>query len=261
MRELNIEQVKEIQLSILQKVADFCDNNDVSYFLAAGTMLGAVRHKGYIPWDDDIDIIVPRPDFERLLKLFDVDNLSLGYPSLSSNYLYPFLKISDNRTYLKEEFTSEMNIGVHIDVFPLDGFPEEDKLIDCHLKKLKSLRKPILFKAFKFGNSLSSYKKTVLSVAKFFTPINYYIKKTIKTAKLYDFESSKNAGIAVWGYGKREICPRSVFDDSVIITFEKRRFKAPIGYKQYLENLYGDYMQLPSKNERKPKHSFKAFYK
>lgn len=261
MEELNIDQIKKIQLEVLQSTANFCDKNNITYFLAAGTMLGAIRHKGYIPWDDDIDIIIPRPDFERLLKIFNVDNLSLGYPSLSSRYLYPFLKISDNRTYLKEKFTVDMNFGIHIDVFPIDGFPTEEYLIAQHLEKLEGYRKPILNKIFHFSNKLSMHKKLILGAKRSIIPVNYYIKKTINAAKLFDFETSSNAGIAVWGYGKREVCPKAVFDDYAIVEFEKRKFKAPIGYKKYLETVYGDYMQLPPKTERKPKHHFKAFYK
>lgn len=261
MRELDIDEVKKIQLEVLQRTAEFCDHHDITYFLAAGTMLGAIRHKGFIPWDDDIDISIPRPDFERLLKIFNVDHLELNYPDRCANYYYPFLKISDNRTYLKEEYTSEMNLGVHIDVFPLDGFPEETNLREEHLKKMKSFRKPILFKAFKFGPTMSNYKRIILSVVKFFIPIKYYIKKTIATAKIYKFESSPNAGIVVWGYGNREICPFTVFEGSVIVEFEKKKFKAPVGYKEYLETVYGNYMELPPKEEQKPKHHFKAYYK
>lgn len=261
MKELTIAEVKDIQVEILQSVADFCDQNNITYFLAAGTMLGAIRHKGFIPWDDDIDIIIPRPDYERLLKTFKADHLDIGYPTLSSDYFYPYIKISDNRTTLKEDFTLDMGLGVNIDVFPLDGFPQEEKQIDEHLAKLRSYRKPILFKVFKISERLVSYKKLILNTLRFLTPINYYLKKVIKTAKLYAFETSENAGIAVWGYGKREVCPQTVFTDSVEVEFENRKFKAPIGYEKYLTNVYGDYMQLPPKSERKPKHHYQAFYK
>lgn len=261
MKELSIDQIKHIQVEILQSVADFCDQNNITYFLAAGTMLGAIRHNGFIPWDDDIDIIIPRPDFERLLKIFKMENLDLGYPTLSSNYLYPYIKISDNRTYQKEKFSVEMNLGIHIDVFPLDGFPKEEDLIKQHLLKLKSYRKLILNKIFKLSNRLSNFKRIVLGVIRYVIPVKYYIKKIIKTAKLYEFETSENVGIAVWGYGKGEVNPREVFRDSVEIEFENRIYKAPIGYDIYLTNLYGDYMKLPPESERERKHHFKGFYK
>src|SRR5690625_114441 len=159
MKALDLEEIKQIQLSILRRVAFFCKQHDIAYFLCGGTLLGAVRHKGFIPWDDDIDIMMPRPSYEKFLKEFKYEHLSLYHYKKTKNYGYPFIKIGEDRTVLRETFIKKnIDMGVFIDVFPIDGFPKKEKDIQNHVKRLRNYKAFILWKIFRFSQHLAFHK-------------------------------------------------------------------------------------------------------
>lgn len=262
MRELNIKEIRVIQLNILKQVTDFCDRREIEYFLCAGTMLGAIRHKGYIPWDDDIDIMIPRPDYERLLSIFDIEGLSFYDISKYDKYDKTFGKVADDTTLLIENVSTKFNIGVNIDVFPIDGFPEDENIREKHLNKLLLYRKAILLKIVKFRrgrgiikNLFLFFAKCVLSLLSF----KYLVNKTVSLAKKYDYLNSTYAGLAVWGYGKREIFPKHIYKSNMNVDFEGYTFNVPKAYNEYLSGLYGDYMKLPPKDKQFTHHDFKAY--
>ena len=122
MRIITSEELRKIQLDLLQKTADFCESNGLRYFLCGGTLIGAVRHKGYIPWDDDIDIAMPRSDYEKFISIFNRPQNYYQVMSFETNpdYAYAFAKVYDNRTILKE-LHYKGTIGAYIDVFPADA--------------------------------------------------------------------------------------------------------------------------------------------
>ncbi|MFR5682857.1 MAG: phosphorylcholine transferase LicD [Clostridia bacterium] len=126
---MSLEEIKSIQLDILSQVANYCDRNGLRYFLAYGTLLGAVRHKGYIPWDDDIDIMMPRPDYMQFINSFNNEKCALrvGSHYLDKNYPYVIAKVYDTSTLCKENIDVEYSIGINIDVFPIDGLPETER--------------------------------------------------------------------------------------------------------------------------------------
>lgn len=260
MEKLDLKGLKLIQLNILKQVADFCDKNGIVYFLCGGTLLGAIRHGGYIPWDDDIDIMLPRPDYEKLVANFQSPNLKLYHSDSTRNYYYPFAKISDDRTLLRETYSKQkIDIGVNIDLFPIDGFPEKKKETLNHLKHIGRYRSWLNWKIFTLSERLKWYKKLIFSVIPFFIPGKYLITKINSSAKKHEFLKSSKAGITVWGYGKREICPQIIFTKDTVVKFEGYAFKAPLNYHTYLEKVFGDYMKLPQKEKRVSHHKFRAW--
>lgn len=260
MKELTIDEVKKIQLSILKRVTHFCEENDLRYYLCAGTMLGAVRHKGYIPWDDDIDIMMPRPDYEKLLMKFKVDNLQLHHYNTTDHYYYPFAKIGAEHTRLKETLSTQAStMGINIDVFPLDGYPASEEEIQQHLTKIKELKKRLYSKISVVNNRLAWYKKMYIKAVAYLINGKRTAQKIDEIAKEFDFSSSPNAGIAVWGYEEREVCPKKVFTSGREIEFEGSFFNGPKDYDTYLTRVYGNYMQLPPKDQRVSHHDFKAW--
>lgn len=129
MRNISFEEMKKVELEILSFFADFCETHNLRYFLAYGTLIGAIRHKGFIPWDDDVDIQMPREDYDILISLFNIGNDSpyrLISP-LEKQSCYTIVKIIDTRTIKIENGIKNDPLGIDIDIFPLDGIPSVDK--------------------------------------------------------------------------------------------------------------------------------------
>ena len=144
MREIQFEEMKKIELNILIYFTEVCEENNLRYYLGGGTLLGAVRHKGFIPWDDDIDVMMPRPDFQKLLSLsINNENYNIIKPG-TAGYYYNFAKLVDTRTILEEKGIKRIDgLGVYIDIFPLDGMPETPDARKKRFKELNSIRKRI----------------------------------------------------------------------------------------------------------------------
>lgn len=269
MKELNQKQIRSIQIEILKKTAEFCERNKISYFLCGGTLLGAVRHQGYIPWDDDIDLMMIRSDFERFKKEFEIPGYSLNdFESKGKDFTVPFVKIQKDGTLLQESKIPGMKTGINIDIFPIDGFPNDLEERRLHLKKLAKLIETI-----KLNNQIFSYqqypvfwKSLLISLLFVFRKIIAGFSSTLKSceqldrlANKYDFDTADLAGIAVWGYGQREVCPKEVFTEQIELKFEDQMYAAPKDYHTYLTNLYDDYMKFPPEAERKSHHHLKGF--
>lgn len=269
MQEIKIGELREIQLAILEYVNSFCTENKINYSLSGGTLIGAVRHKGYIPWDDDIDIMMPRPDYEKFCATFNdfatKNNLKLINSFNDRQFFQPFSKVVDTRTYLIETYNRPIDkMGVYIDVFPIDGLPNEEKKRDFYWKRIFKKRN-FASVIYQKNNSKEYGFKKVARLVLFYLlkifPANFFAKKINKTAMKNDYASSEYIACSVFGYGRKEEMPKSVFDSFIDVDFEGRKFKALAGWKTYLTNLYGDFMQLPPKEKQVAKHDFKAYWR
>lgn len=257
MCEIRIEEAKKMQLEILKEVASFCDKNNLRYFIYYGTYLGAVRHKGFIPWDDDIDICMPRPDYDSFIESFQHEYYSVFSWKKENLCLCPFGKVIDIRTELKENGDWGEPMGVNIDIFPVDGLPTDDR------KRKKWINRMRLCWGMQVAASVGDYSRRPLAhrieialIKTFYKiiPIQHYLAGlTIKRAKKYSFDESEYVAVVVWGYGMREVVHR----DSIIplrkIQFEDNEFWAP-ATDECLKHAYGDYMQLPPEEKRVYRH-------
>ena len=258
MTPLNLQEIKQIELDILKSYANFCKKNNLTYFLCGGTLLGAVRHKGFIPWDDDIDVFMPRPDFERFVQLTKENGIEAHYDSCfyrdtKINVAYPFVKIVDNRTKVVEKTKNEKNLmGIWIDVFPIDGFSN-----NMTINKLFCIRKQFWKRlCFTFSDDLSKVDKKkkigkmlVMPFLKLLGQKRLF-GKLEKICRKYDFDKSKNVGCTVWGYKIKEMIPKSSLLPASDIIFEGETFHAPADPSVYLSSIYGDFMQLPPEEKR-----------
>lgn len=255
-RKLNGREIQLAILNILQYFDKYCKKYGLTYYLAGGTLLGAVRHKGFIPWDDDIDVCMPRPDYERLLIIFK-DNANEKY-SLSSydvgNSYRPYVKILDLTTKVIAK-TSEDEQHLWIDVLPVDGLPDSEDEIKKIYWLCNIYRDTLNLTRCKLGTGKTPLRrmgKYILQPLVRLYGENRLIKKIENVARSHKYESSKNVGVITWGlYGPREKMLKHEFEKSVEVTFEGSQYPAFSCWRSYLSNLYGDYMKLPPIEKRK----------
>lgn len=263
MREIDTEQLKQIQLEMLREVAKFCEENNINYWLDSGTLIGAVRHKGYIPWDDDIDIGMLRPDYDKFLQLFNRQSQVYKAYSIenNSNFYYPYAKVLDTRTVLYEPDEKGVKTNVYIDVFVYDNAPTDKDELKKMYKNRDLYRGLNNTRTRMFTGFTTGFKRVVKWLMYPFLclfPRNYFCKKMINNSKKY---CDKDTGyIGNFTAVVEVLCSKELFKDFVYLEFEGQKFKAPVGYDKWLRTLYGDYMQLPPEDKRKPRHTFKAYF-
>lgn len=265
MNQLNLNEVREIELNLLKRFKAYCEENDIRYFVSNGTLLGAVKYKGFIPWDDDIDVLVPREDYNRMVEDFeDSDQYRMFSFERNSEFFYPFAKFCDMTTR-KEEFNMDNGValGIDIDIFPLDSWNDDLGKAKCEVKKIsKAMFRLGLTKMAK-SDSINRIKRFIKSIFMMFYKVlgsKYFIKQIISFCKKTDGEKSGYLGCKSWCvYGEREIIPAHVFADTIEVEFEGDKFSAPAGYDVYLRSLYGDYEKDPPLEEQKTHHKYNAY--
>ena len=260
------DAIRNIQLNILKHFIDVCEQNSIRYFLAYGSMLGAIRHNGFIPWDDDIDVMVLRDDVHKLISFFNNGKYSIINSKINKKYFSPLLKAYDSSTLLIQDYGQNegLNLGVYIDVFVLDKVPSDEIYRKKFYKKADDYR-------FKWALSCSRFnsksKNAFVWFVKKIISIPYKIIGSHHFAMKYDrFASSYNNdnylyGIVVYGEGfDKEYAYTEQDLENIEVMFEGIKVLIPKSYDLVLKRCYGEYMELPPTEERK-KHSFKAYYR
>ena len=252
---LSLKEIQSIEYSILLKFHEFCEVHQLNYMLTYGTLLGAVRHKGFIPWDDDVDVMMPREDYERFILLFhsvginDMEILS----SEKSEYYYPFIKLCDTRTVAKME-DNKTEHGIWMDIFPIDNVPNSQKQCEYFHKKIRFYKNVVIA----FTTDFVSAKKNMKLLAKIFFSICGNLKGKKKITRILEKEcikyNAKDTGLysaVVWQTSIGGNMTKKDISERKKLLFVDKYFFVPNDYTNYLESLYHNYMQLPPEDNRK----------
>lgn len=267
-----MKEIQAVSLEILKKVADVCDSQGLKYSLAWGTLIGAVRHHDYIPWDDDVDIIMSRPDYIKLKKYFN-DNANNLYPlKLFDNdvkdYPYELARVSNDEYYIDTCNEKPCGMGIFIDIYILDGTGDTyEDAWDFASKMCKYPRLIFLAtrKYYHFGTTRGFFKR----IFKFFVFIyakimgkNYFERRMMANIRDDSYNENEYVGCVTWcERPKYSVIKKSEYEDLIEIQFGKYTFKVIREYDKYLKMWYGDYMQLPPEKERIYHHLYKAYKK
>jgi len=271
--QLTMQQTQAIALEILHTVAGICEAQKLRYALIYGTLIGAVRHHGFIPWDDDVDIMMPRPDYDKLLAYLDIHideypNLKVFNRDTCPAYPYMITRISDDRYVIEMENEKPYGMGVFIDIYPYDGLgTTKEECIRYGLKgdRLSSLCYQATRDHFAMETTTSPLRKLLkfpVYLAAKLCGKDFFQKKLEKLARVKDYETSSHVGCVVWlSWGEKDIFPRQWFEETILMPFEHYEFRVPKCYDQVLRHEYGDYMQLPPEEDRIGHHFYKAYEK
>lgn len=262
MKKMDSSELKKYQVGILDYVHEFCVKNNIKYFIDSGTLLGAVRHGGYIPWDDDIDVGMLREEYDVFREKFTDETGRYVFASVETDKKCPFAhgKVYDTHTVLYEPDERGRKLAVNIDVFVYDDAPEDDALLEEQYKKrdiyryLNNRRTGVPASDVPFKTKVVYY--TFHYVLKVF-PFNFFTKMVSKNSQRYKGENTSRVGNFT-AYTKM-ICSKRVFDEFIDIEFEGKKYRAPKGYDEWLRAFYGDYMELPPEEKRVSTHRFVAY--
>ena len=261
--KLSIEETHKYTLNLAKRIIDIINDNGLRYWVTYGTLLGAIRHKGFIPWDDDFDIGMPREDYNKLLEIFDSDR-NRYYPiTLHNKYtnkycFYNISRVCDERFYLKFD-GHKYHSGLFIDIYPFDGMGNSDDLkywnhyfSNYHkFMKCAYLSESIgLFGRTKLNKILNI---PMLLLAKIHGN-RYYLDK-LDQYKKFDLYDSKYAGVPCWEPFVHTNC----YTELIELPFEDFTVMVPRNYDLLLRESYGDYMKLPPEEQRKPQHGYIAY--
>ncbi len=271
LKQLSIDEIKNCEINILSTFADFCDKNNLHYYLAYGTLIGAVRHKGFIPWDDDIDVEMPRNDYNKLIEILlhqnnlITENIELKTP-FSKNYQYPFAKVIDNTTFVQEiTMKKKYKTSVWIDIFPLDNIPDSPQEAKQFINKAKKISKYYFYTIErKYSGKDLIGKIKFNTIRLLLTPVYKIINQKQRINRFAQKYSSQNTQrfteLIANNYAEFSIRDNS-FLAQTEIEFENKMYTTFANYDKFLNNYYGDYMVLPPEEERVLAHSLTAYKK
>ncbi len=261
----DIREIQQMELGIMEYIHEVCQKIGVKYFLAYGSLIGAVRHKGFIPWDDDMDICMLREDYEKLQDYL-IANPDERYEVMSYknnlNYVYPFMKVQDNHTYLLEEDVRiDSNMGIYVDIFPVDGY-EDDSVFKDKMTRLIKKRQLSCYTFKGITNTkslLNSLIRYISVIIFYFTNTNKYIRGIDELAKSRKVSDYEEVDYLIYKDMNKPVWRREWLEQVTTGTFEGKEFMIPKNYHEILTSDYGDYTQLPPVELRFSHHDFQLW--
>lgn len=267
-KALTLEEQKRIMIRMLEKLINFLDANDLNYTLAFGTLIGAVRHKGFIPWDDDLDITMPYEDYQRMIDILKTtkiaDNIEFSCHENNPDHLWAFGKVYDTSTKLDEMIfvnkyakrQDSLKFGLYIDVFPTYAAPDtpaeralfERKIQRNYKNAIRASRKVV------FPKSVKNYIKTLIYKVAFIPyrliGLDHYLNEHDRLIASY-FEKNTDSVCNNLSIRHYAFFDKDVYKNTIIVPFESIKAKIPENYDLVLKSMYGDYMSLPPEEERR----------
>lgn len=268
MKEPTEEQFKKRLINMLNYFNNYCEHKKINYYLMYGSLLGAARHMGMIPWDDDIDLMIPRSDFEKLIKNFNKNNNKYKIISTytNKNFTAPLAKLVDTETILLQNygFNEKVELGIYIDLFVFDGMSSDGKKRNKQIKKAIDLTNKWIRANHGFYYQNSSFFKNILRAIKHIPNkimgYKYYLNQIEKNQTRFNYNESEFVGNLGYLTTNKESFPKSYFEKSYL-KFENILCPVPKEYKKILKQLYGDWKKLPPKEKRVSHHSYKCYIK
>ncbi len=261
MRQItDVQELRQYQMGILDEIHRFCTEKGITYFLSSGTLIGAVRHKGYIPWDDDIDLYMPRESYERFCAEFNdpEGHLELLEPRKTKHYIYTFAKVADVRTKMVEAWYDNFPIGIYVDIFPVDYVTENIKKRQFLFWLKKNLFRIYIDKRMRLFRDKKPWHVFKRIVCRLLPIPSSTINQWLRQIQWHKTPTNTVCNMTEVGPSIKGCFSAECIMSDVDIEFEGKTYKTMVGYKEYLEHTYGDYMKLPPEDQRQT-HKFEAY--
>lgn len=271
MKALTPREVQLGELEVLKSLDALCNRLGLRYFLTYGTLLGAVRHQGFIPWDDDVDVMMPRPDYEKLIAYLmahqeEIAPLKLMHYKTNKQYIYSISRLCDTRYWIDYQGATDYGLGLFVDIYPLDGcgntLEEAEQIMNSSKMDLAMIG---LAGENKFHHSVTG--GLVRSAGKFLAycyakllGANHFAAKLDARGKSRPYES-KYVNLTVWSTTVRRPFERAFFEELTRMPFEDAMLCVPSRYDEVLRQCYGDYMKLPPDDQQIAHHYYTAYLK
>lgn len=264
-RQLETKECRQIQLDILCEIKAVCERHELRYILDYGSLLGAVRHGGFIPWDDDIDVSMPRPDYERFKQIFESEMRAVSGIRLRSgmqgNLALPYVQVVNENTVAEKRGRRKAYAqAVWVDVFPVDGAGTGEKteeIYRCYWKGIEKIRQ-IIGRYRPYRNPRKQFRQFYFHYIKKLC-LGKVVKEAERIMQTFDYDASDKVFCYQTVYGVREKNHKKYYEDRIEMSFEGISCKVPRDYDEKLRGIYGDYEVFPPEEERKG-HEFRAYY-
>ena len=263
MREISFEESKQIMIKTLESIDKCCRKNDIQYSLCWGTMIGAIRHHGFIPWDDDIDIMMSRADYNRFITVYNDSDYNVYTLKKGDNWHMLHTRVSNKNTEVFFNYWKKSPHGCWISIFPFDNAPDDNRT--AWERKRSRIIRLFQLKTSKWNSNVSIARNCLKVLFHILlSPVPTYLIGKRVNKVLAEYNNQRTREVSIWdnGYGitKFFYFPSDLFDEYEDVVFDGVRCRIIKGYDSFLRMYYGDYMQLPPLEKQVPSHDYRAYY-